>query len=199
MKSMLASMAVVLTFCAVSTAATEFPKTGSAEYDTDDVDNPVAKIDSGACTGVIGEETGMTRNVKGEGPFHDMTSVRCLYHWSVVGETNHVNGSCVDRQRWRQRIRDLRRQNHYLIGGTGKYKGITGTVAHESGPSRHGRWPRGAYNQPQGHLGDQVTEADCSEPCQRCDGRISTVPPNWNNLIKRYNDRAEQVMVDVRY
>ena len=22
-------------------------------------------------------------------------SVRCLYHWSVVGETNHVNGSCV--------------------------------------------------------------------------------------------------------
>ena len=84
MKSMLASMAVVLTFCAAPAAAAEFPKTGSAEYDTYYVDNTVAKIDSGAGTGVIGEETGITRNVKGEGPFHDM-SVRCLYHWSVVG------------------------------------------------------------------------------------------------------------------
>src|SRR5262245_10736140 len=43
----------------------------------------MAKIDSGAGTGVIGEETGINRNVKGEGPFHDM-SVRCLYHWSVA-------------------------------------------------------------------------------------------------------------------
>ena len=83
MKSMLASMAVVLTCCAAPAAAAEFPKTGSAEYDAYYVDNPVAKIDSGAGTGVIGEETGITRNVKGEGPFHDM-SVRCLYHWSVA-------------------------------------------------------------------------------------------------------------------
>ena len=94
MKSMLALMAVVLTFCAAPSAAAEFPKTGSAEYDTYYVDNTVAKIDSGAGTGVVGEETGITRNVKGEGPFHDM-SVRCLYHWRVVGETNNVNGSCV--------------------------------------------------------------------------------------------------------
>src|SRR5262245_62340867 len=91
MKSMLASMAVVLTFCAVPAAAAEFPKTGSAEYDTYYVDNTVAKIDSGAGTGVIGEETGITRNVKGEGPFHDM-SVRCHYHWSVVGARTHIHG-----------------------------------------------------------------------------------------------------------
>ena len=38
MKSMLASMAVVLTFCAAPAAAAEFPKTGSAEYDTYYVD-----------------------------------------------------------------------------------------------------------------------------------------------------------------
>jgi hypothetical protein len=42
MKSMLASMAVVLTFCAAPAAA-EFPKTGSAEYDTYYVDNTLAK------------------------------------------------------------------------------------------------------------------------------------------------------------
>ena len=43
MKSMLASMAVVLTFCATPAAAGEFPKTGSAEYDTYYVGNTMEK------------------------------------------------------------------------------------------------------------------------------------------------------------
>ena len=51
MKSMFASMAVVLTICATPAASAEFPKTGEAEYDTYYVDNPVAKIDSGAGDG----------------------------------------------------------------------------------------------------------------------------------------------------
>ena len=95
MKSMLASMAVVLTLCAAPALSAEFPKSGEAEYDTYYVGNPVAKFDSGAGTGAIVDETGITRNVKGEGPFHDM-SVRCLYHMSSVGETLHFNGSCVE-------------------------------------------------------------------------------------------------------
>jgi hypothetical protein len=45
--------------------------------------------------GAIDDFTGITRNVKGEGPFHDM-SVHCLGHWSLVGETSHFNGSCVE-------------------------------------------------------------------------------------------------------
>src|SRR6516162_4824949 len=94
MKSMLASTAVVVTFCAAPAVSAEFPKTGEAEYDSDYVDNVLAKIDSEAGTGGIVEETGITRNIKGEGPFHDM-SVRCLYHWSLVGATRHSNGSCV--------------------------------------------------------------------------------------------------------
>src|SRR5262245_7621887 len=94
MKSMLASMAVVLTFTAAPAAAVEFPKTGSAEYDTYYVDNTLAKIDSGAGTGGIVDTTGSTRNVKGEGPFNGL-SVRFLCHWSSVGETFHLNGSCV--------------------------------------------------------------------------------------------------------
>src|SRR6476646_3366684 len=128
MKSMLASMAVVLTFYASPAIAAEFPKTGEAEYDTYYVGNPVAKIDSGAGTGTIVDETGITRNVKGEGPFHDM-SVRCLYHWSVVGETNHLNGSCVETDKDGDNVfTTFDDKNHYLMGGTGKYKGITGTV-----------------------------------------------------------------------
>ena len=89
MKSMLASMAVVLTFCAAPAAAAEFPKTGTYY-----VDNVVAQIDSGAGTGAIVDTTGITRNVKGEGPFNDM-SVRCLRHQSLVGEAFHLNGSAL--------------------------------------------------------------------------------------------------------
>ena len=92
MKSMLASMAVVLKFWAAPAAAAEFPKTGSAEYDTYYVDNTVAKIDSGAGTGIIGEETGITRNVKGEGP-SPRHVCSCLYHWSVVGGQITFNGA----------------------------------------------------------------------------------------------------------
>jgi hypothetical protein len=130
MKSMLASMAVVLTFCAAPASSAEFPKTGEAEYDTYYVDNVVAKIDIGCCTGSIVDETGITRNVKGEGPFHDM-SVRCLYHLSVVGEVFHFNGSCVETDKDGDNIFAIvDDKNHYLTGGTGKYKGITGTVSY---------------------------------------------------------------------
>jgi hypothetical protein len=128
MKSMLSSMAVALTLCAAPVAAAEFPKTGSAEYDTYYVGNVVAKMDSGAGTGSIVDETGITRNVKGEGPFHDM-SVRCLFHWSVVGGTNHLNGSCVETDKDGDNVfTTFDDKNHYLMGGTGKFKGITGTV-----------------------------------------------------------------------
>ena len=177
MKSMLASMAVVLTFCAAPAAAAEFPKSGSAEYDTYFVDNTLAKIDSGAGTGALIDSAGITRNVKGEGPFHDM-SMRCLYHWSVVGETNHFNGSCVETDKDGDNVfTTFDDNNHYLMGGTGKYK-----VSRERFPTlwwnftEYGRRPLGLYRQPQSHLGDQITEAATTV---RAPG-----PPNWTSLIK---------------
>src|SRR4029453_14053799 len=128
MKSMLASMAIVLTFCASPVAAGAFPKTGSAEYDTYYLENRVAKIDSGGNTGAIVDSTGINRNVKGDGPFHDM-SVRCLYHESSVGETLHFNGSCVETDKDGDNVFvTFDDKNHYFMGGTGKYKGITGNA-----------------------------------------------------------------------
>ena len=53
MKSMLASTAVIVTFCAAPAVSAEFPKTGEAEYDSYYVDNVLAKIDSEAGTGGI--------------------------------------------------------------------------------------------------------------------------------------------------
>jgi hypothetical protein len=134
MKSMLASTAVKVTFCAAPAVSAEFPKTGEAEYDSYYVDNVLAKIDSEAGTGGIVEETGITRNVKGEGPFHDM-SVRCLYHWSLVGATRHSNGSCVHTDKDGDNVFATFDDNTtYLMGGTGKYKGITGTVRYTEVP-----------------------------------------------------------------
>ena len=60
MKSMLASTAVVVTFCAAPAVSAEFPKTGEAEYDTYYIDNVLQKIDSEAGMAGIVEETGIT-------------------------------------------------------------------------------------------------------------------------------------------
>ena len=157
MKSLLASMALVFAFCAAEAAAAEFPKTGEAEYDTYYVYRTAAKIDSGAGMGLIVDVTGITRNVKGEGPFHDM-SVRCVGHQSVVGDTQDFNGSCVETDKDGDNVfTTFDTQNHYLKGGTGKYKGITGTIPYTvTTPARHRRRPRGSHRQPQGHLGNQV-------------------------------------------
>ena len=56
-------------------------------------------------------------------------SVRCLYHQSLVGETFHFNGSCVETDKDGDNVfTTFDDKNHYLMGGTGKYKGITGTI-----------------------------------------------------------------------
>jgi hypothetical protein len=106
--------------------AADFPKSGAAEYDTYYVFEKVATMDSGVGTSAITEFTGITRNVKGDGPFHNM-SVHCLMHSTVIADKWDGSGSCVET--------DLDGDNvltkfdadaHYIVGGTGKYKGITG-------------------------------------------------------------------------
>jgi len=81
--------------------------------------------------------------VKGEGPFNDM-SVRCLAHYTTVGETFHFNGSCVETDKDGDNVfTTFDDKNHYMIGGTGKYKGITGTVPYtvvELHDTVGGRW-----------------------------------------------------------
>ena len=58
-------------------------------------------------------------------------SVRCLYHWSVVGETNRQNGSCVDTDKDGDNVfLTFDDKSLYFMGGTGKYKGLTGTAAY---------------------------------------------------------------------
>jgi hypothetical protein len=128
MKSMLASMAVVFVFCTAQASAAEFPKSGQAEYDTYYVFDTLAKIDSGAGSAAVADITGINRNVKGEGPFNDM-SQQCLGYWSLVGEKRDFTGSCVETDKDGDNVfTTFDNKNHYFAGGTGKYKGITGTI-----------------------------------------------------------------------
>jgi hypothetical protein len=112
----------------VPVAAAEFPKTGEAEYDTYYVFETLAELDSGAGAGGVDEFTGITRNVMGDGPFHDM-SVHCLGLWTFVNDESNFDGSCVETDKDGDNVfTTFDDQNHYIMGGTGKYKGITGTA-----------------------------------------------------------------------
>src|SRR5215472_17911261 len=62
-------------------------------------------------------------------------NVRCLYHWSLAGATRHSNGSCVHTDKDGDNVFATFDDNTtYLAGGTGKYKGITGTVRYTEAP-----------------------------------------------------------------
>ena len=80
------------------------------------------------------------------------------------------------------------------MGDTGKYKGITGTFLHCGGTSRGGRRPYGLCRQPQGHLGYRITEAAATVT-----SHAKALTAKLEQYDHGYNDRAEQVMVDVRY
>ena len=80
MKSMLASTAVLVTFCAAPAISAEFPKTGEAEYDTFYVDNVVAKIDSEAGTGASLKKLESLATLKEEA-----RSMTCLFAASITG------------------------------------------------------------------------------------------------------------------
>ena len=108
--------------------AADFPQSGQAEYDTYYVIENKAKIDGGVGIGEINILTGINRNVKGEGPFHDM-SVICLSHETTINDKWMIYASCVETDKDGDNVfTTADDKNHYIIGGTGKYKGISGTV-----------------------------------------------------------------------
>jgi hypothetical protein len=121
---------IISAFClsTASASAQEFPKSGQAEYDTYYVFENLSKIETSAGTGGIDEFTGITRNVKGDSLFNDM-AVHCLGHWTVIGDKFDFRGSCAETDAAGDTVfTTFDNDNHYIVGGTGKYTGITGTV-----------------------------------------------------------------------
>ena len=118
--------ALPLMMTSISVLGADFPKSGEAEYDTYYVFKNLVTMDSGAGIGAVDEFTGITRNVKGEEPFDDM-SVHCLMQWTLINDKWDGSGSCVETDRDGDQVfTTFDAAAHYLVGGTGKYAGITG-------------------------------------------------------------------------
>jgi hypothetical protein len=80
----------------------------------------------------IYESAGITRNDAGEGPFDDM-GTRCLGMREMSGSDVVNRGSCIDTDKDGDQVfstyeADAKRGRHVFVGGTGKYRGITGSA-----------------------------------------------------------------------
>ena len=108
--------------------AAEFPQSGQAVYDTYFVSENKSTIDSGVGTGEISILTGINRNINGDGPFNNM-AVECLLHGTLINDTWKHYASCVEIDTDGDIVFTTSDENnHYFAGGTGKYKGIKGTI-----------------------------------------------------------------------
>jgi hypothetical protein len=122
----------------------QIPKQGTATHVTYYTSQSLASLDMGD----VGNESfqelvGITRNTDGQKLF-DQMSVRCLFFRTSMGGKWVVP---VPARRWiRMATRlfttfDAAKSVHTLVGGTGKYKGISGTAPYSIGAGRrHERW-----------------------------------------------------------
>lgn len=115
-------------------------KKGTAPYVTHFIFRPLASIDiAGLGTATTLEAVGTTQNMKGEKMF-DKMSAQCAALSVASGEKKYIDGACVLADGDGDKIfstfdtRDLDKSQpkmdcgtHIITGGTGKYKGITGS------------------------------------------------------------------------
>jgi hypothetical protein len=80
------------------------------------------------------EMTGVTRNTMGQSPFDNM-SARCLILSSVIGGKAGAAGACSETDSDGDIVfTSFEGDAHKLIGGTGKYKGISGSTIYTLTP-----------------------------------------------------------------
>ena len=110
------------------THAAEFPKSGEASFDRYQVAKILATVQSPTGKGIIYEDTSVTRNLKGEGPWDKLVD-RCLGTATVIGEDwTRMSGNCVKKDQDGDQIFVTWQGDDWtVVSGTGKYKGITGT------------------------------------------------------------------------
>lgn len=115
------------------------PKSGTTPYVTHFVFRPVHSIEIpglGKATSL--EAVGATENMKGEKMLDKMTA-RCAALSVDTGDKKYIDGACVltdndgdmimstfDTRELDKSQPDMNCGTHFITGGTGKYKGITG-------------------------------------------------------------------------
>lgn len=115
-------------------------KSGNTSYVTHFIFRPVASMDVGELgKSTLLEAVGTTQNLKGE-PMFDKMSARCTALNVASGDKKYIDGACVladadgdkifstfDTRDLDKAQADMNCGTHVITGGTGKYKGITGT------------------------------------------------------------------------
>jgi hypothetical protein len=121
-------------------AATQIEKKGTTPYVTHFIFRPLMSIDiPGLGTATNLEAVGTTQNMKGE-KMLDKMSARCAALNVSSGDKKYIDGACVltdsdgdqifstfDTRDLDKSQPDMNCGTHIITGGTGKYKGITGS------------------------------------------------------------------------
>ena len=107
----------------------KLPPSGTTHFTTYFAVHPAHElkmVDDSSIT--VAELVGITRNPDGE-PYFDNLVVRCLVSIRVVKGEPDLYGACRETdQDGDYTSTTFDSKAHYFIGGTGKYKGITGTA-----------------------------------------------------------------------
>ena len=124
--------ATSLLAAACSLAIAQQPKIapqGSATYVTYYTTQALGALEMGeAGAGALLQFTGVTRNPDGARVFDNM-SVRCLAYREALGGKVQVSGSCVEIDTEGDKVfTTFAGGVHTIVGGSGKYKGISGTA-----------------------------------------------------------------------
>ena len=133
-------MGVLLAFAPGAATAADVPNKGTTSYVTHFVFRPLQTIDvQGVGSVTVLEATGTTDNLKGE-KMLDKMSARCEALSVNSGPKNYIDGACVladadgdlifssfDTRDLDKSQPDMNCGTHIITGGTGKYKGITGS------------------------------------------------------------------------
>ena len=116
------------------------PKKGTTPYATHFIFRPVTGLDiPGLGSATLLEAVGTTQNLKGERMF-DKMSARCTALNVASGDKKYIDGACVladtngdmifstfDTRDVDKAQPEMNCGTHIITGGTGKYKGITGS------------------------------------------------------------------------
>lgn len=113
------------------------PQQGSATYAAYYLNHVLSTMDMGdQGSGAVIEGFGITRSVSGQNPF-DKLSVHCLFFEGSRGGQYSETGSCTETDTDGDMIYlTVATDTQTLTGGTGKYKGITGTGTFSGHPLR---------------------------------------------------------------
>ncbi len=124
--------------------ASDFPAAGQASFDHYVT---ASVVDSGATSvrrGIAFTDVAISRNLGGEGGFWNDFVDRCAGQFTMLGEeVTHGSGTCVKRDRGGDAVFvTWQGEDWTIVGGTGKYRGITGAGTTSVNPGRdqlHGR------------------------------------------------------------